>query len=153
MDNVFDLTHFRNKKEVIKKYFSSDKQTESQETIKLKERFVEMTKDIGEEWQKHVVDNSLNEFIVSHFTDRLIDRTLDYTSDLNALSKLEQHIHLYPMILGPGATTGNSIGWGAGFYLNGLLLATPEFSSETYARCFNILLFIRMKNKRKYSKS
>lgn len=153
MDNVFDLDHFRNKKSVIQKYFSSDKQVESAETLLLKQIFVDLVASITEEWKQHAVDNSLNKFVIDHFRDRLIEKNVDYTNDLNAVSRLEHHIHLYPIILGPGSTTGNSLGWGAGFYLNGLLFATPEFSSEAYARCFNILLFAKLKAARRAVKS
>lgn len=144
MDKVIDFNNFKTKKELTSRYFAhSGKGDDFQERLKLK--FVEATEEILERWRQHAVDDSLNQLILDTFRDRLIDRSLDYTSDLNAIAKLESHMHMSPLILGPGSTTGNSVGWGAGFYLNGLLIATPEFNSEVYARCFNLLLYMHLR--------
>lgn len=144
MDKVVDLKTFRSRRNLAEKYFGTEDTTNSyQEQLKI--RFLDITDEILEKWRIHVIDDSLNELMLEYFKDRLIDKTLDYVSDLNAVAKLENHIRLSPIILGPGATTGNSVGWGAGFYLNGLLIATPEFNSEVYARCFNILLYLSLR--------
>ena len=149
MDKVIDLKAIKMQRELSEKYFNSDVVPLTDANEELKQKFLNVTNEILDLWREHAVNDSLNDFIIENFKDRLIDKKLDYTSDLNAIAKLENHIRLNPIVLGPGATQGNSIGWGAGFYLNGLLIATPEFSSEVYARCFNVLLYSKLRFGRK----
>lgn len=117
---------------------------------KLKIRFLETTASLLELWKERVVDNSLNDFVISTLQEKyLIDKTLKYSSDLNAISKLEKHVGLNPIVIGPGSSPANPIGWSSAFYFRGLLMSTPEFSTEVYARCFNMLLFIALSKKQK----
>lgn len=145
MDKIIDFKTAKNKRDISERYFHSDDVLHNDVNAQLKLQFIDATNEILSSWREHAVNDSLNQLIIDSFKDRIIDKSLNYISDLNAIAKLENHIRLSPLILGPGATAGNSIGWGAGFYLNGLLIATPEFSSEVYARCFNVLLYAKLR--------
>lgn len=138
---VIDLNLFKIVKAKAEEHFKNTDSAKSSDDD-LKYRFVQISQILLEAWKDEAIGNNLNKFILSHFNDRLIDRTIDYTSDLNGVSKLEQLLKLNPIILGPGTTPSTSIGWGSGFFMNGLLITTPEFSSEVYARCFGLLLFV-----------
>jgi hypothetical protein len=71
---------------------------------------------------------------------------VNYLEDLNELSSVEQKIHLEPQIVSPGFDVlGNALGWIAAFRLNGVIVSTPFMLNEGYARCFNILLFLKLK--------
>jgi hypothetical protein len=144
---IVDLNLFKIVKAKAEEHFKNTQSAESPEED-LKHRYIQVSAILLESWKEFAIGDNLNKFVMSHFKDRLIDRTLNYTSDLNAVSKLEQHIKLYPIILGPGTTPSTSIGWSAGFFMKGLLITTPEFSSEVYARCFGLLLFAALSKRR-----
>lgn len=147
MAKIIDINLFKIVKAKAEEHFKNTKSAEStDEDLKL--RYIQVSEILLEAWKEHAVGDNLNKFIMAHFKDRLIDRTVNYTTNLNAISKLETHIKLCPIILGPGTTPSTSIGWSAGFFMKGLLITTPEFSSEAYARCFGLLLFAVLSKRR-----
>lgn len=144
-DKIINFAQAKTYKAKSDKYFATEQKMNVSVAHEVKNLYFNSTKEILDEWRNFAVTNSLNKFIIQSLSDRLIDKTIDYISDLNAISRLEKQINLGPVVLSPATTVGNSLGWGAGFYLNGILYSTPEFDSENYARCFNIILFVTMK--------
>lgn len=148
MDKIVDLKKFKDRKKYINSIFSNDLiHSTDPELEKIKMKFIDVTVKILSDWKENAINDSLNDLIISYFKNYLIDKTLQYTIDLNAIAKLEKHVRFSPMIIGPASSPSNPIGWCAGFYYKGLLITTPEFSSEVYARCFNLLLFISLSKK------
>ena len=139
MSKIVDFNKFKAAAELAKS------STIENDSDKNKSVFIMVISEMTEEWQDYATVDNLNQYILDVFRDKLIDRSLDYTGSLDSISKLEQHLRFNPMVLGPGATVGNSLGWGAGFYLNGNLYGTPEFSTEIHARCFNLILWVKLK--------
>lgn len=150
MDKIIDLRSAKNKKALAEKYFKSDEIALNQSIDEaLKNKFITATIEISSKWKEHAVRNAIDDLIIVEMSDHLIDKSLKYSDDLNAISYIEKKLNLNPLVLGPGASSGNHLGWGAGFFLNGILYATPEFSTEAYARCFNILLWRAMRKPKK----
>lgn len=150
MDKIIDIKAAKTKKDLADSYFNSD-EIRLNQTVDdvLKRKFITSTVEISEKWKAHAVKNAIDELIINEMSDYLIDKSLNYSDDLNAIAILEKKLSLNPLVLGPGASAGNYLGWGAGFFLNGVLYATPEFSTECYARCFNILLWRAMRKPKK----
>lgn len=93
------------------------------------------------DWERFAKLNRLNDY----FTDAAGAWTEDgvsYLSDLNALSKIEDTLGMNIMVASP---YGEHIGWRASFPLRSRAVCTPDMPFEAYARCFNILLFLKLK--------
>lgn len=112
------------------------------EKISLEDLVLECQDIIGESWAKHAQNNKLNQ----HFVESVYcaEAGIDYLSNLSALSALEQKIDLPLILLAPGSTLASQLGWVAGFAFHGKKIETPTMVSEPYARCFNILLYLRL---------
>lgn len=101
--------------------------------------------EILSHWEKFASNNRLNDYFTSS-TPMYCKGGVNYLEDLNALSLIEQKIYLEPQIIAPGFNEKqNVLGWVAAFRLNGVIVATPFMVSEGYARCFNVLLFLKLK--------
>lgn len=101
------------------------------------------TEDILGNWEKFARNNSLNDYFIQ-CTPSWSQPSINYVSDLNALSAIETKIDINLAIFGPGHLEGQ-LGWMAGFKINDHLITTPGIMlSEAYARCFNILLFLKL---------
>lgn len=94
------------------------------------------------DWEKYSRSNKLNEYFIES-TSAYADLAKVYTQDLNAVASLEDVIGLQAQILSPGFS-GQS-GWLAGFRVQDQIVATPYFDTESYARCFNVLLYLKLK--------
>jgi hypothetical protein len=102
-----------------------------------------VTEEITGHWEKFASNNRLNEYFIQ-CTPSWSRAKVNYLQDLNALAGIEQKIKLEPQIIAPGFGIDNPLGWVAAFRLNGEVVATPYMLSEPYARCFNILLFLKL---------
>lgn len=100
--------------------------------------------DIQGNWERFARNNRLNEFFVTS-VPVWAQPNVNYLEDLNALSIIEQKIHLEPQLVAPGFSPDNALGWIGAFRMNGIVVATPFMVNEQYARCFNILLFLKLK--------
>lgn len=100
--------------------------------------------EIQGNWEKFARNNRLNEFFIQSIPT-WGDATKNYLEDLNALSSVEMKIGLEPQVVAPGFSPDNSLGWLASFRINGQCITTSWMVSEQYARCFNILLFLKVK--------
>lgn len=102
----------------------------------------EITSDLLTDWEKMVKKNRLNEFFKTTLSK---DNDLNYLSDLNALSKIEQSIGLSSQIYAPGTILAKHLGWIVHFFIGAERVSTPELGFETYARAFSILLYMKLK--------
>ena len=100
--------------------------------------------EISGNWERFATNNKLNEYFVQ-CVPTWSKPDVDYLSDLSALSSIEQKIRLEVQVISPGFNIDNALGWIAAFRINGIVMATPFMMSEAYARCFNILLYLKIK--------
>lgn len=94
------------------------------------------------DWERFARNNRLNEYFVEA-ASVWTEAGKYYLSDLNAISFIEEKIGLNIVLRAP--LTQAHMGWKASFHIKNATVSTPELPFETYARCFNILLFIRLK--------
>lgn len=94
-------------------------------------------------WEKFAANNRLNDFFLQSAPSWATQT--NYLEDLTALSLLEQKIKLDPQICSPGFLPDNMLGWIASFRINGIIVTTPFMPTEQYARCFNVLLYLKIK--------
>lgn len=125
---------------------ASRRKPELKEVLKptLKDLALQCVDEIQGNWEKFARNNRLNEFFIQSIPT-WADAAKNYLEDLNALSGVEQKIGLDPQIIAPGFSPDNSLGWLASFRVNGQTVTTSWMVSEQYARCFNILLFLKLK--------
>ena len=100
--------------------------------------------EIQSNWEKMARGNRLNEFFIQS-TPSWSQPSVNYLEDLNSLSNVELKIGLDPQVVAPGFSPDNALGWIGAFRLNGIVVATPFLVNEQYARCFLILLFLKLK--------
>ena len=100
--------------------------------------------EIQSNWEKMARGNRLNEFFIQS-TPSWSQPSVNYLEDLNSLSSVEMKIGLDPQVVAPGFSPDNALGWIGAFRLNGIVVATPFLVNEQYARCFLILLFLKLK--------
>jgi len=101
------------------------------------------TEEIQGNWERFARNNRLNDYFVQS-CPTWTQPNVDYLSDLNALSVIEGKINLNVLVTAPGVSAPDQVGWLALFKINGLSVGTPPMFSEAYARCFNILLFLKL---------
>lgn len=98
------------------------------------------------EWEKMARHNRLNDYF-----KRSLPNLIDYGSktnfmvDLTAVAALELNLNLFPVMWSPGTHGEKQIGWVVQFKLENHIVLTPELAGEAYARCFAILLFLKVK--------
>lgn len=94
------------------------------------------TEEISENWERFARNNRLSDYFIQS-TPAWTEDGVDYLSDLNAISLLEKKINLLP-------TIRVKTGWIAEFEVRDVAVQTPPMFTEQYARCFNILLFLKL---------
>lgn len=99
------------------------------------------------DWEKMARNNRLNDYFKSSLPNS-IDSVckVNYMADLNGIAALELNLELFPAMFGPGATRKEQLGWMVQFKIGDQYVCTPELASEAYARCFGILLYLRVKH-------
>ena len=98
---------------------------------------------IAGDWERFARNNRLNDYLRQAAPQWTKDN-VDYLSDLNALSIIENKINLGLYLVSAEAAAKNQLGWVAGFKISGVRAETPPMAFEAYARCFNILLFLKV---------
>jgi len=101
--------------------------------------------EIEGNWERFARNNRLNDYFLQS-TPAWAEEDIDYLSDLNAISRMEMKINLLPLIQ-------VRTGWLAGFTLTWTVdgeahehgVQTPMMFTEPYARCFNILLCLKLR--------
>ena len=97
------------------------------------------------DWEKMARNNRLNDYFKKSVPQVDKDTKTNYMSDLNEIAALELNIELFPMVFFPGTVDRKQLGWIVQFFLGKTRISTPELASETYARCFAILMYLKMK--------
>ncbi len=97
------------------------------------------------DWEKYARKNRLNEFFSQFFPDHEEKRNTNYLNDLNAISILERKLGLQIIVYSPGTIDPIQVGWVVRFDVYGKQIATPDMSTECHARCFALLLYLKVK--------
>jgi len=98
------------------------------------------------DWEKMARNNRLNDYFKQSLPN-LIDPASksNYMADLNEVAALEMNLEFFPRMFSPGTQHKGQLGWLVQFHLGEGLFGTPELASEPYARCFAILLYLKLK--------
>lgn len=96
---------------------------------------------IGAGWERAARNNRLNDFFIEQ-TKPWSKTDTSYVLDLNPLSMMESKLGMIITIRSP---VGVILGWQASFMVGDHFLSTPILSFETYARSFNILVFMKLR--------
>lgn len=98
------------------------------------------------DWEKMARNNRLNDYFRASLPN-LIDQSskINFMGDLNEVAALELNNELFPIIYFPGTLNKKQHGWIVMFHVGDYLAKTPELASEAYARCFAVLLHIKLK--------
>ena len=100
--------------------------------------------EILSHWGKFARDNHLNDYFIQSVPS-WTQPSVNYLEDLSSIAGIELKIGLEPQVSAPGFVGDNQPGWVSSFKLNGLVVLTPFMASEQYARCFGVLLFLKLK--------
>lgn len=99
--------------------------------------------EISENWERFAKNNRLNDYFLTSVPVWALPQ-VNYLSDLNAISSVENKINLSLFLNAPGTSANSKLGWVASSQINGVKVETPVMVCEAYARCFNILLFLKL---------
>ena len=102
------------------------------------------TDAVMQEWERFAKNNRLNEYFTSSIPS-YAKHNINYLSDLDEIAVVEGRISLLPGIWAPGINGPSQFGWRACFRFGEVLVETPDMASEPYARCCNILIFLKVK--------
>lgn len=108
----------------------------------LEELIGQAVDSIMADWERFAKVNRLNDYFIESAA-AWTEAGTNYLSDLNAISSIEGRIGLLPLLRAP--ISREQLGWQASFYIRSGKVHTPDMSFETYARCFNILLFLKLR--------
>lgn len=99
--------------------------------------------EISENWERFARNNRLNDYFLSNVPLWAMPQ-LNYLSDLNAISVVENKLGMGLLLNAPETSPSSKLGWVAGFEIKEVKVETPVMMCEAYARCFNILLFLKL---------
>lgn len=99
-----------------------------------------------EEWEKLARHNRLNDYFKRQLSNTIdFASTVNYMADLNEVALIELKLDVFPMIFFPGTLDNSQLGWRVKFKLGSETITTPELANEAYARCFALLLHLKIK--------
>lgn len=104
---------------------------------------VDVTESISENWERFARNNRLNDYFLSCVPLWAMPQ-INYLSDINAISTIETKLGVAIILNAPGTSESSKLGWVAGFEIKGVKIETPVMVCEAYARCFNIILFLKL---------
>lgn len=144
MSEIIDLSNI--------KYLKEHDHTLTEKNFKSKVLFVSAADEII----RQVIGKPDYEFldlfrsrIPNEIVDDLIVRGVDLShclEDLNILSKIETMIGLKTVIFSPTQTEVNPVGWLVAFNMVDCMFSSPEMNTESKARAFSILLFLKLRD-------
>lgn len=102
------------------------------------------TDDVMTNWERFAKTNKLNEFVATSL-GVYANETTNYLQHRAAVADIEDKIGLLPGVWAPGINGPSQVGWKACFRFGDVLVETPDMTSELYARCCNILIFLKVK--------
>lgn len=98
------------------------------------------------DWEKFAKKNRLNDYFKQYFPNFIdADSKVNYMRDLTELATLEGKIGPPIMVFFPGTIEPVQIGWVVRFKIADHEVSTPDMASECYARCFALLLYLKIK--------
>ena len=99
------------------------------------------------DWEKMARNNRLNDYFKASLPNFIDAGTrVNFMSDLTEVAKLELHFDMRTIVYFPGTYLPEMIGWTVRFKIGDEFICTPDMANECYARCFAILLFLRVKH-------
>jgi hypothetical protein len=110
----------------------------------IEELAVKSTELILADWERFAKINRLNDYFKNSLSSIAKDES--YLTDLNALAVMELKMGIWPVVYFPNTTNPRQHGWVVTFELGKVKISTPEMATETYARAFAILLFLKVKH-------
>jgi hypothetical protein len=125
--------------------FTARRLKEKPKQVTIEELHVRALEYLLADWEKMARNNRLNDYFRQSVPQVDSSTKTNYMSDLNEIAALELNIELFPVIYFPGTNDMKQLGWQVHFFLAKTRLATPELASEAYARCFAILLYLKVK--------
>lgn len=112
------------------------------DTPSLQELIETASSFIAQDWERYAKINRLNDYFVDA-TAACSEERISYLNDLNSISAMEQKLGMRVVVKSP--LHREHLGWRASFALKTATVTSLEMPFETYARCFSILLFIKLK--------
>jgi hypothetical protein len=100
--------------------------------------------DVMHNWEKYAKRNCLNEYFITN-ASVYTKPGINYLSNIGEIVYVERMLKMQPVIYAPGIINQQQIGWRAGFKFEDILVETPDMASEEYARCCNVLIWLRIK--------
>lgn len=98
------------------------------------------------DWERYARQNKLNDYFKTSLPGQIgQESTVNFMADLTQVANIEHNIGLLPMVFAPGTGSAVQRGWVVQFKLCEELVQTPDMASETYARTFAILLYLKTK--------
>lgn len=99
------------------------------------------------DWERMARNNRLNDYFKQSLPNFIgSDSIVNYMSDLTSVSKLELNFDLYPVVFFPLTLSPDQLGWSVRFKIGSFDACTPPLATECYARCFAILLYLKIKH-------
>jgi hypothetical protein len=128
---------------VSAKVFDFEAKRKAMAKPSLEQLIADCSEDLLGNWERFARNNRLNQFFISS-VPTWVNQHINYLDNLTELSQLEIKVGLEPQVVSPGFTTEN-LGWIAAFRINGKVVSSPFMISECYARCFNVLMYLKLK--------
>ncbi len=97
------------------------------------------------DWEKFARKNQLNNFFSEFFPVNDEKPNADYLHDLTAVADLESKIGTSIVVYFPGLIDPVQVGWVVKFKMGEEEIFTPDMSTECQARCFALLLYLKIK--------
>lgn len=124
--------------------FTARRLKEHKKPVTMEELAGKATEFLLTDWEKMARNNRLNDYF-SASLPHSTDQNKNYMGDLNEIASLELNLNVFPMIFFPGTSDRKQLGWVVQFLLGSHRISTPELATEAYARCFSILLYLKLK--------
>ena len=96
---------------------------------------------VSSQWEHHAKRNTLNEYVADSLKTWSAGDE-NYIQGLNAIASVENMLGMYTVVKSP---FHNQLGWRASFMMKNAAPHTPDLPFESYARCFNVLVYLKVK--------
>lgn len=110
----------------------------------IEELVLQCSDELVTNWERFAKNNQLNDYFLASIGHRA-DPDVNYMFDRNAIATVEMNLNIPFSLFYPGSLGKEQVGWVAGFQMNGVVMRTPQQGTEQYARCFNILLYLKLR--------
>lgn len=137
-----------------KKHTEKKPKREKVKPLTPSELFDMVYSDIVDDWQNAAKNNKLSELIHKKLPAHCaVSPNTDYVNDLNVIAHIERKLNLILSINSP-EFSGNKMGWMVVFKKDDdVYSGPPDMVLESYARAFNVLLYVEFERRLKALKS